>query len=394
MKISALRKAQELERFIETDKDRQLIEAILGLKDMRKVAQALQTPLRTTYNRLESLEKRATRFGYAAIHPESSLKTDMPARGRSYYQKVDPALNDGVSAIWHKTRTEDVTLAQLVKAACEGLNVSAADPRPKPLSAARDDFFPVLTLADAHLGLLAHAAETGDESNLELQIEELKGIVDFLVDEMPRRKEGAVANLGDFFHVDGISKTTRKSGNQLDADKYMMQVSRAGTQLFRYMIDRMLDKVDTVHAFLVPGNHDPEISRHLCEKLQLVYEYEPRVIIPDNDDDHLTHVWKDNFIVMTHGDGGSNQQAYNYITARWAQECGKASYIFVMKGHFHREKSENIGNMILETFSPYTKSDKYHAGKMYKSLRSVKIVTLHASGFEFSRHSLPGEIVS
>ena len=371
----------KLLEYIEDPKDRDILEQVLKYGGQKEAVRHTHLKQRTVSRRISNMKKYATEHGFDENFPETGTITNLPIFAKSIYQSFPEPRADGVKGQWLKTKSRDVTLAELIKQMMEGVQIDPVKPK-KLKGSKRSDVLPVLVLTDAHLGLLAAQGETGDEWNLDMAMDCLKQAVDELVAGMPQVKEMLLADLGDLTHTDALKAMTPKSGNLLDSSHRYFDVARAAGELLRYTIDACLTKAQKVHVRKVRGNHDTVTSWHLCENLKTLYAKEPRVDVASNDSYHQTFQWGKNLLVLTHGDAAKYQQTYEYITTKWDRQFGEADYVTVMSGHFHHHTSCHMGKVHFETFCTLTKSDAYHAEKMYLSRRSMKLVLLDREGGE------------
>ena len=372
-------------RYEHSARDTEILQGLAQFGTITKLVKNTEFKKRTVERRLAAMRKSAERFGFQQEFPETSIVTDMPAYGRSVLQKYpEGSRSDGAVMVWHKTKSEDVTLAHAIKSVIEGLQVEPLK-RKKAHVKATSDVLPILTITDAHLGLLAYEPETGADWDQDQMERLLYNAIDYLVDKMDHVDQALLAEAGDMTHTDGLISKTPKSGNPLDSsDRYFSQCRAAG-RVMRYAIEALLTKANNVQVISVRGNHNDQTSWQINEQMKILYSNEPRVDVMTNDSYHLPYVWRDNFIVVTHGDAAKNAKMYQYVTTKWPEEFGKAKYTYILKGHVHHTRQEAIGNMMFETFSTLTKSDAYHEFKMYKSARSMSLVNLHPEGGEDSR---------
>lgn len=377
---------EQLLKFEHSERDTKILQGLQEHGSVPNFLRASDFKKRTVQRRLAAMRKSAERFGYNKQFPQAGTVLDQPIHGKSQLVKFDPPLPDGTILQWNKTKSEDVTLAHMIKSLVDGLQIKPAKPTSFKGSVTTKTL-PLLTLADVHLGMLAYSPETGAESNLEITLEILMKAVDHLVDKMDYVDIAILVNLGDLTHTDGLIAKTARSSNPLDASARYFEICRAAGQLLRYTVEKMLDKAKNVVVYNIRGNHDDQTAWHINETLQGIYSKEPRVSVPGNDAYTQMFTWEDNMVVMTHGDAAKNSKMYEYVTTKWPKEFGNAAHSYVMKGHVHHARYETIGNMAFETFSTLTRSDAYHEFKMYKSLRSMSLVNLHPQGGEDSRHT-------
>lgn len=340
---------------------------------------------RTVQRRLSALVEKGRKHGLNTEYPESSTMMDLAIFGKTRLIKHDPPLPDGTVLEWIKAKESDYTLAKMLEFAVSGVQVETAKPKKYKVRKKDNvvsDILHILTIADPHLGMLASGAETGEDWNLDKSLAMLKELIDYLVDKMDYCEEAAFVMLGDLTHSDGLAAVTPRSGHQLDVSHRYFDICRASGELMRYAIDRLLDKAHTVKVYVIRGNHSDTTEWHINENLKQVYANEPRVITHPNDAYHQMFQWGKNMVVMTHGEIGNLNKAYEWITSKWRKQFGQSNFTYVMKGHVHHGEvtEKGKGAMKFEIFNTHIPTDSHHEHHMYRSLRSMSIVMLDKAG--------------
>ena len=198
---------------IEFASQRQLdyIEAIHKAGSHNKAAKALGVGRRSIDASIKRLTKAAAKrspamHDYTKVIPEPYLIT-----GVSQY--------DPVQHKWVKSRLDDEGRIEAIKSAfadfLEGVGPISVPPAPLDF---QTDVIPWIQIGDAHIGMLAHASETGKDFNLDTAERELCGAISILIDELPNCERIVINDLGDATHYDNLSATTSASGHALDAD--------------------------------------------------------------------------------------------------------------------------------------------------------------------------------
>jgi hypothetical protein len=184
---------------------------------------------------------------------------------------------------WVKTKEDFEHRLEAIKEAAAELAEKV--PRLPPLAApalAIDSLATVYTITDAHVGMLAWREETGEDWDLKIAENTLRGCYESLVSSAPASGLGVVAQLGDFLHQDGLGAVTPTSGHLLDADGRFTKVVRIAVRILRRMVDVALMKHATVLVLMKEGNHDIASSVWLRTLFAALYENEPRVKVVDS----------------------------------------------------------------------------------------------------------------
>lgn len=243
----------------------------------------------------------------------------------------------------------------------------------------------VYPVGDPHVGMLAHAEETGDDHDLKIAEADLCGAMDRLVSQMPRSSIGVLVPLGDNFHADDNQQRTPAHHHKLDVDSRAHKVARVGVNTFRYMIDRMLTIHDEVHVQIVDGNHDPVTSMWLRFCLEGWYSKEPRVKIFT--DPSPIRVWEFgvNMCAAAHGHGVKAVDMAGAMAGRFPQIWGRTKFHYGYQGHKHRRELVEKGGALIEVFQTLAGKDSFAALHAYLAGRSLVGITLHELFGEISR---------
>jgi hypothetical protein len=289
---------------------------------------------------------------------------------------------------WVKTREDAARQAAILKetvaAFCKKIKPAPRTPSPKIKA---NDLAVGYVIGDAHLGLYAWGAETGADFDLSIAERDLMAAADRLVSSAPASDEAIVAQLGDFYHADDSRNVTPASGNRLDVDSRFPKVIRTGIRIMRYVIDRALEKHNTVRVRNVAGNHDPHASVTLTEALIGYYHDEPRIIIEDTP--RPMYVWRygSNLVAITHGHAGKPEKLPGVLAVDAAKHWGDCPFKYVWHGHVHMKRVfEDLG-VVVESFRTLAGRDAWHTEQGYRSGREMQSVVLHRDYGEIERHT-------
>ena len=95
----------------------------------------------------------------------------------------------------------------------------------------------VYPIGDAHIGLLAHAPETGADSDLTIIEHNLTSAMSMLVSQANPTQTAYIADLGDWYHSDNNENRTAASGNALDVDGRYHKVVEVGLRSAIKLVD-------------------------------------------------------------------------------------------------------------------------------------------------------------
>jgi hypothetical protein len=261
------------------------------------------------------------------------------------------------------------------------------DPVPAP-AFADSDLLNVFPLGDPHLGMLAWAREVGQDFDLQIATADLYRTVDLLCSRAPAAHTGLFLSLGDLFHADNQSQMTPGHGNKLDVDSRHPKIIRAGLNVSRRCIDRMLSTHRRVLVSCLPGNHDPESARMLGLLLEVLYEREPRVQVIDNVNPYMYHRHGKCLIGAVHGDGPKIADLAGIMSADRPKDWGETEYRYWYTGHIHHKSRNELYGCVQESFRTLAGRDAWHHGKGYRSGQSLDVITLHSEYGEIARSTV------
>jgi UDP-2,3-diacylglucosamine pyrophosphatase LpxH len=370
--------------FCETDAQKRNINALIEHGTIVKTANALGINRRTLYRSIKIVERRAASNG---ISPHRDLihqtAEGFKAKRISTAYKADGS----VGLQWVIQEPEKQKLDEILAEFREGLKDEFKGLH-KPIEPPVTDISNVMCcymIGDHHLGNFAWAEQTG-ESNYDTNIAVtlLEEAIDNLVRRTPKTKDALLVNLGDFFHSNNIRGETG-SGTLLETDTRYARTIRKGVNLLKRSVIRLLEHHEKVTVVNVRGNHDPDSSLWLNEAMNLYFENEPRVEIPNNYNKFQHIEYGNNLIVMHHGDKVNPQRIYEAITRRLSKEWGESKYRFGWLGHIHHKQVQDIGGMRFESFNILAPVDEWHSSKGYGSSRSMTCILLSKNFGEDSR---------
>lgn len=239
---------------------------------------------------------------------------------------------------------------------------------------------------DPHIGLLAHARETGANFDLKIAVADLKRSAELLVAKAPRAATAFFIETGDLWHAQDDKQTTPRGGNKLDVDGRKSKILEQGLDCTRNMIDLMLEAHDRVVIAIVPGNHDPDHAIVTRIWLQAVYQDHPRVEILDNANPYMYFDWGSNLWMLTHGDKRVKPQELGEImTADCPELIARCRHRRAYTGHIHHKNVQEFRTFRWESFNSLCAADFWHHSEGYRSERLVECVTFHSRFGETAR---------
>lgn len=308
-------------------------------------------------------------------------------KGLSSYVK-----NGQVTGQWVKTRKSPHSSAELVEAIdrhMEEYTGWGARGMPYPLvsDAAECDRLNHFVWGDPHIGLLAHARETGRNFDLKIATADLRRSVQLLVRKAPAADTAVLCEVGDLWHAQDDRQVTPRGGNKLDVDGRKTKIMEEGLGCLRFMVDELLVRHNRVIIVIVPGNHDPDLALITRIWLAAIYEGSDRVEVLDNTNPYIYQSWGDNFFMYTHGDKRSAKprDLGDIMLADRPREVGAAKHRRAFTGHIHHKQVEEFRTFRWESFNSLCAPDFWHHSEGYRSERLVECITFHTRYGEESR---------
>jgi hypothetical protein len=363
--------------------------------NFRQAARALGVHHSTVSRGIERLKVRAAAQGYSPDHGLTRV-VPMPfiARGHSTLDKIHggPIDENGRQQVlqWTKTRLTDVEWLDRVK---DGISAFALDTI-KPLKVAMPDrctdIVPWINIGDAHFGMLAHEAETGENFDLKIAERELCAAMDIVIDEMVFHDRVVVQDMGDFTHYENMSATTEASGHALDFDGRFPKMIKVYSRVMRYIIDKVLTKANTVDVIINQGNHSRTNDIWMAELLRVAYGHTGRVNVLNNDSVFIGYRMGNTFVLCHHSDKCKPTKLAHVMATDYRIDWGETEYHYIDIGHIHHNMvSKEHPGVTIESFNQLAAKDKYAAEGGWRSRQSLTIVHRSRTYGDVGRKVLP-----
>jgi hypothetical protein len=329
--------------------------------------------------------------------PRGKTIEQRPARGAAF-QIPDGHAIKGVSAFvgadgrtigqWIKTKEgeqDPAEIAKIVRQEFEGYKPAAPS-----IITERDlpERLAIYIIADAHLGLLTHAEEVGEDNNLEIGVDRLRRCMRDLVSETASCEKALVINLGDAFHANDHKNMTPTSGHILDVASRIRPTAKAAAGVFIECVDMALERHDNVIVKHLPGNHDITASIILDTAAHFHYLNEPRVSVNSDDQDYFFLRYGRNLTGWHHGHRLRKPEEMAMCMATECREdWGETDFHYFHHGHLHHQYVKEVGGVIVECHRTLSPPDAHHVGR-YGAGRSMTSITLDKNGGEHSRRKV------
>jgi len=371
-----------------TPRQLEYIEAIEKHGSMRKAATALGVARTAIQCSLNSLKRAAARQGHSPSHDMTKTVPDgyMVKGVSTYYDQDGKPRGQWIKSALDKDRAQEI-MREAVRAF-----IDEAPRLPAPAAPLdwQGDVIPWVQIGDAHLGMLAHAAEVGENFDLKIAERELCAAIGMLIDELPNCERIVINDLGDFTHYENFSGTTEASGHALDYDSRFPKMIRVYSRVMRFIVDKALSKARHVDVIVNQGNHSRTNDIWMAELLRVAYGHTERVHVLNNESVFIAYRMGNTLVMTHHSDKCMPQQLANVMTTDFRKDYGETEFHYVDIGHIHHGMvmKEHPG-IFVESFNHLAAADKWAHDNGYRNRKSITIVLRSREFGEVGRRVLP-----
>lgn len=351
----------------------EFLEAIEKYGSMRSASRELKLTESTVRRSIKALKRKAAVQGYSPehgwTHPVPSTHV---AKGVSTYFPQ----TETTPAAWVKADLRQEAYNELVQAAIsafvEGVQPIEAPEAPRDYST---DVIPWIQIGDAHVGMLAHAAETGENFDIKIAERELCGSIAMLIDECPPCERIVINDLGDGTHYDNMAAVTAASGHALDADGRLPKMVRAYSRIMRFVVERALTKARFVDVIINQGNHSRVNDTWMPEVLDAAYGHTGRVHVLPNDNVFIPYRMGNTLVMVHHSDKCPPARLVGVMTTDYRKDFGETEFHYIDIGHVHHHfVSKEHPSVVIESWNHQAASDKWAHDAGYRSRKSISVV--------------------
>lgn len=341
-----------------TDRQKEILTKIIECGTPAKAAREIGIKRQTVDEHLMRIKRNAAKRGYAPDHNMTQTSPEgFCVKGVSTLYDMDGE----VKAQWVKTNVDPEEqkrmLEEAVSAFYEDLPAIKKKPAPKNYDT---DIIPWFQIGDAHLGMLAHEAETGQNFDLKIATRELLSAMTSLIDNSEPRERCVINDLGDGTHYENYSAVTEASGHRLDHDGRYPKMIRAYSQVMRAIVDKALEKFKHVDIIINQGNHSRTNDIWMAELLRVAYREESRLTVLDNSNVFIPYRMGNTFVMVHHSDKCKPVQLAKVMATDFHQDWGESRHRYIDIGHIHHQMvvKEHPG-VVIESWNQLAAQDKY-----------------------------------
>jgi len=382
-----------------TPRQAEFVDAVNAGGSYAAAARALGVDESQVRKSVDRMTDVASLQGFAPGHPgwcRPVPRTHVASGVSVYHKAVTETQLDGTvkviePAAWVKANMRKAAYDQMIR---DAMTAYVEDlPRLKlPPAETRDyssDVIPFIQIGDAHLGMLAHAAEVGENFDVKIAEREICGAMAQLIDEMPFCKRAVLNDLGDFTHYENFTATTEASGHALDYDSRFPKMIKAYARIMRFVIERALTKCETLDVIINQGNHSRTNDIWMAIFLKAIYEGDPRVNVLDNEGVFIGYRMGRTFVMIHHSDKCPPARLRTVMTTDFRRDFGETDFHYVDIGHVHhRSVAADEGGIVVESWNHLAASDKWAHEAGYRSSKSITVVLRSRTYGEIGRRTL------
>lgn len=382
----------EVERLLALDADytprqREVLEAIRDHGGIHAAKRALGLASKSSIqDALRSIRRKAARLGHAPGHFDSGVAPGYMMGKVTIRRNL--ATGQAMEA-WERQHPQfdPEKLKEAIAAFAEGIGEIPL----APAMPGRDaDIIPWVNIGDGHFGMLAHEAETGENFDLKIAERELCAAISLLIDETGEHDRLVIQDCGDMTHYENMTATTEQSGHMLDHDGRFPKMIRVYSRVMRFIIDKALEKANTVDIIINQGNHSRTNDMWMAELLRVAYAHTDRVNVLNNDSVFIGYRMGRTFVMCHHSDKCKPAKLANVMATDFAQDWGETEYRYIDIGHIHHGMvlKEHPG-VSIESFNQLAAKDKYAHDGGWRSRQSITIIDRSRTYGEVGRRVLP-----
>lgn len=373
--------------YCQTDNQRETIQAVIDHGGIRPAARALGRGHPGIVNLVKRVKARAARQGHSPDHNMTHTVPDgYHVKGTSTYFDED----GNPRGQWVKSNIDAERQRELMQEAAEAFYEDMPKLKiPKPPKKYGKDVIPWFQIGDAHIGMLAHEAETGQNFDLKIAERELCAAMSILIDESPSYERCVIHDLGDASHYENFAGVTDASGHLLDYDGRYPKMIRTYSRVMRTIIEKALGKFKYVDVIINQGNHSRTNDIWMAELLQVAYGHSRRVHVLDNSNVFIPYRMGNTFVMTHHSDKCKPKDLAHVMATDFHQDWGESQYRYIDIGHIHHSMvvKEHPG-VTVESWNQLAAPDKYAHDGGWRSRQCLTRVDRSKTYGEIGRRTL------
>jgi len=379
-------------QFANSEKQKQVVEALVKTGTFRKAAKYLNMPEGTFNAIIRRLKIRAAKQGYSPEHHMVHVAPDpFVVKGVSTYYNAEGQ----PSGQWVKTTLDQdkarVMMEEAIKAMAE--DIIRLNALPELTTEKNSNLLNCYVITDYHLGMLSWREETGEDWDIKIAEDLLIKWFAKAIQQSPDAEQAVFAQLSDFLHFDGMDAVTPASKHLLDVDTRFAKLVRVAIKVLRKIIDMLLLKHKKLHIIMADANHDPVSQIWLREWFSVLYENEPRVTVDKSPNPYNAYEFGKTALFFHHGHKRKVANVSEVFVGQFREMFGRTKYAYAHMGHLHSIDVKENNLMIVEQHRTLAPGDAYSARGGWLSGRDAKVITYDKRFGEVSRLTINSDML-
>ena len=369
---------EELKQYATSDRQRDIIDAVIEHGSHSKAAKALGIAKSTVWYQLEAIKRAAAVQGYAPEHDlENTIDSAHILKGASTLYRYNN--EDGKVLQWVKSDVKRDVLLQVMREIADELksDIKPQKPIKQEKLARASELLNLHVWTDIHLGMRAWHEECGENWDLAIAEECILDTHSSLIAKSDNAKIGFLLQLGDALHYDGMLPVTPTSNHILDSDTRQQLMIRTAIRIFRTAINMMLTKYEKVILLHCQGNHDLTSAAWLQEWFNVLYENEPRIQVIVSPNPYYAYAHKRVLLAAHHGHKRvALKRVAETIYEQFRALHGTTDRTYIHTGHLHTDDHYFAqGKTKAERHQTLAPGDAFSAHGGWLSDRSMKVIS-------------------
>ena len=235
---------------------------------------------------------------------------------------------------------------------------------PRPKKMVKSERCLVIPFYDVHIGKYAWKPETGEDYDIKIVQKILDGTTKIACDRSGPVDTVLLIIGGDFYHADGRTPQTERSGNVLDVDSRVEKVRDAAIASLYSAIAICSAIANKVEVICIPGNHDHESMHWTARILEAFYKKEKHITIDRSPNSRRYFEYGEMLLGIDHGMNKLGSYV-SLMPCEQREAWSRTSERLWLLGHIHQQKVIQQHGVTVEHLESVSAADAWHAQAGY-----------------------------
>ena len=323
----------------------------------------------------ESTVRQAIKTAQMFMDADDAIKFAMASAGMRDIGALHSGwIKNETASLYFKAPQDDVAESFIDRIKYEFVGIKPIEPIDPP-EHVLSELLTVYPLADAHIGMLAWGAETGEDYNTKIACDRLRYWIGKAVASAPASHTAVILDVGDLTHADDQKNMTPRSGHILDVDTRHYRTLEATIAALAAAAELAAQKHREVIIRILPGNHNPQAYMAVMFALAERYRDNPRISVEKNPSEFFVMQWGKVMLCAHHGDKAKAERLVLNMADVHPEIWGKTTHRYLFTGHLHHHKSADIGGVQWEQLRALTAKDAYAVSHAYSARSQLQAIT-------------------